>query len=91
MTTSNGDETVGAVGGLFEANRRGYCAGFDDDGDGVGDTGRPPMRCGLRQRTAGAVCARLGSSSSEISVWPLPVVEMLLVGGDDLSGRDESR
>ena len=45
------------------------------------------MRCGLRLRTAGAGCARLVQVRARCLA--LAVVEMLLVGGDDLSGRDE--
>ena len=61
----------GAVGGLFEANRRGYGAGFDDDGDGVAVL--VAFQCGVgsvSELQAQGVLAWF--NSSEISVWPLP-------------------
>ena len=73
----------GAVGGLFEANRRGYGAGFDDDGDGVAVLAA--LQCGV-----GSVSEL---QAQRVLAWfkferdlclALAVVEMLLVGGDDV-------
>ena len=88
ITTSKGVRNGCAVGGLFKANRRRYDAGIDDDGDGVAVL--VALQCGVGSVSElQAQCVLAWFKFERDRCLALAVVEMLLVGGDDLSGREE--